>query len=80
MRGTPAFPTSNAETDAWPSGFAYDIDVVHPFISPAAPPQPRGRSYASVAAARSTPKLPPATALGSGFASSSAKGEAVSRC
>jgi hypothetical protein len=71
-QGAPPLPTSNIGAEAWPPGFAYDVDVPLP---PLLPP-PGGRSYAEVTR-RSI--LPPGNALGAGFASSSHEGEAVPR-
>jgi hypothetical protein len=72
-QGAPPLPTSNIGAEAWPLGFAYDVDV--PLLP--LPPPPGGRSYAEVTR-RSI--LPPRNALGAGFASSSHEKEAVPRC
>ena len=73
-RGTPLASNSNTGAEAWPPGFAYDLDVV----LPPPPPLPRGSSYADAAANR--PRrgaLPPGTALGARFASPPTPGEAA---
>jgi hypothetical protein len=71
-QSAPPLPTSNIGAEAWPPGFAYDVDVPLP---PLLPP-PGGRSYAEVTR-RSI--LPAGNALGAGFTSSSHEGEAVPR-
>ena len=47
-RGTPLLPNSSAGTEAWPPGFAYDLDVILPPV----PPPSRSLSFADVAANR----------------------------
>ena len=70
----PSIP--NVDAAAWPPGFAYDFDVVLPL-----PPPPPGRSsYADTVANRpQRTDLPPRSALGASFASSSTPGEAAPR-
>jgi hypothetical protein len=68
--GTPPLSNSSAGADAWPPGFAYDIDVALP------PPPPSGtRSYADVAANHRQSlhqnALRRGHAVGTGFVSSS---------
>jgi hypothetical protein len=79
-RGAPLLTDSSNGAGAWPPGFVYDIDaILPPALPPIGPPPNRGRSYADVAAARPTQRLPPGTVIGAGFASSSNEGEAVPR-
>jgi len=80
--GAPPAAPRRTGFDAWPPGFAFDLDVAlpPPPPPPIAPPanrlQMRGRTYAEAAATPPTSRLPPTNALGAGFASPS-KGEAA---
>jgi hypothetical protein len=47
-RGAPSLPNHSASGEAWPPGFAYDLDIALP--SP--PPPSRSRSYADMVANR----------------------------
>ena len=80
--GAPPSAPRRTEFGAWPPGFAFDLNVAlpPPPPSPIAPPanrlQTRSRTYAEAAATPPASRLPPANALGAGFASPS-KGEAA---
>lgn len=77
-RVAPPLLNRDAGTDAWPPGFAYDINVALP-----PPPPLSSRSYADVAAScrpiQRRNALPNANVLGAEFASSSNEGEAAPR-
>jgi hypothetical protein len=79
-RGASSLPYRSAGMEMWSTGFGYDLDVAlpSPALPPIGPPLNRGCSYADVAVARPTQRLPPRNAIGAGFASSSNEGEAVS--
>ena len=64
-RGAPPFPTSDADAEKWPPGFAYDIIVAPPLP----PPQHLLRSNANIASNRRN-ALPSGSNLGAGFVSS----------
>ena len=70
----PSVLNRDAGADAWPPGFAYDLNIAIPPTTPAS-----RRSYADVAA-DSRPhqrRLPNGAALGDSFISSPAGGEAA---
>lgn len=64
-RGAPPFPTSDADAEKWPPGFAYDITIAPPLP----PPQHLLRSNADIASNRRN-ALPSGSNLGAGFVSS----------
>jgi hypothetical protein len=72
-RSASLLPIHSTGAEAWPPGFAYDVDVALLL-----PPPPSRRSYADVAANRRQAQhrniLPHGNALGAGFVSSSYEG------
>ena len=73
LRDAPSVLNSDTGVDAWPPGFAYDLNVAIPPTTPAS-----GHSYAdeAVDGCPNQCQLPNDAALGDGFISSLAGGEA----
>ena len=77
--GAPPLPNHSAGAEAWPPGFAYDLDVA----LPPPPPSSGPHSYADVAASRHQSlrrnDLPRGYAVGIGFVLSSQEEGAAPR-